>query len=152
MAAAVEQRAEELLQRFQEVIARFERMDISCAKGPQAELRMAEVRIVEHLGGRGPLMMRELAEAANVAVNTMTSIVDGLEAKDVVLRTRVPEDRRIIRVELTAKGAVVYRSVLDEHIAFCRALLSGLTEEEQEIYMVLMRKVARSTNADLWSA
>ncbi len=87
--------------------------------------------------------MRSLAEHLGVAVNSVTSLIDHLEKKGLVHRTRSDVDRRVINVELTESGLKAFEIVSDAKLQFHRALLSALTEDEQEIMLVLFRKIAR---------
>src|SRR5262249_379352 len=89
-------------------------------------------------------MMRQLAEFLTVAVNSVTSIVDNLERKGLVRRQRSADDRRVIRVELTDAGRLMYESIADVHLRLFRSMLGALTEDEQELFMVLFRKIARA--------
>lgn len=89
-------------------------------------------------------MMRELSEHLMVAVNTITNIVDHLERKQYAERVRSTEDRRVIRVVLTDKGRKMYDAFAGTHQQFCTKMLGSLNEDEQDILMVLMRKIARS--------
>ena len=107
-----------------------------------------QLRIIEFLGKEGPHMMRELADFLNVAVNSVTTIVDGLEKKSFVHRNRSDQDRRVIRVELTAGGRGVYQVTTEMRFRMLRSMLGALTDDEQEIFMVLFRKIARAARAE----
>src|SRR4051812_40967992 len=139
---SLDHRAADLQDVVQDILKQFQSVNAAAANGPHVELNMQELRIVEFLGNEGPRMMRELAEHLTVAVNSMTSIVDGLERKDLARRQRSAEDRRVIRVELTEAGQVMYRSIADVNSRLFRSMLGALTEDEQEIFMVLFRKIA----------
>jgi DNA-binding MarR family transcriptional regulator len=139
----LDQRATELRHRLEEFLERFKRTDAVTSGGPHAELSCQDLRVVIHLGDAGPRMMRELAEFLPVAVNTMTTLVDNLEHKQIVQRQRCAEDRRVVRVSLTETGRGFYQTAVDEKMRFFRNMLSMLTEEEQDIFMVLFRKIAR---------
>jgi MarR family transcriptional regulator, organic hydroperoxide resistance regulator len=89
-------------------------------------------------------MMRELAEFLLLAVNSVTSTVDNLEKKHLVRRQRSEEDRRIVHVGLTDVGRNVYNAAVEEKLSLLRGMLAPLTEDEQEIFMVLFRKIARA--------
>ncbi len=104
---------------------------------------MQELRLIEFIGKGGARKMRELSDHLTVAVNSMTSIVDNLERKALVRRQRSAEDRRVIRVELTPPGLEVHRYLLNTRLQLCRSMLGTLTEDEQEIFLVLFRKIAR---------
>lgn len=111
--------------------------------GPHANLGHQDIRVLEYLGDSGPQMMRSVAEHLGLAVNSTTSIVDSLEQKGIAQRTRSSTDRRVIYVELTESGRSVYSSVSEAKLQFHRALLGALSEDEQEILLVLFRKIAR---------
>jgi len=52
----------------------------------------------------GPITIGELAAAERVRPPTMTRLVDGLEGDGLVTREPHPDDRRSVRVRVTAKG------------------------------------------------
>jgi MarR family 2-MHQ and catechol resistance regulon transcriptional repressor len=141
---SLDRRAADLQDVVQDIMKQFQCVDAALANGPHAELNMQEVRVVEFLGNEGPRMMRELAEHLNVAVNSVTSIVDHLEHKGLVRRQRSAEDRRVIRVEMTESGREIYDSLVEIKLRLFRSMLGVLTEDEQEIFMVLFRKIARA--------
>ena len=140
----LDRRAADLQEVVQDILKQFQSVNAAAANGPHAELNMQELRVVEFLGNEGPRMMRELAEHLTVAVNSMTSIVDSLEKKGLVQRHRSEEDRRVIRVELTDPGREVYQSLVEVNQRLFRSMLGALTQDEQEIFMVLFRKIARA--------
>mgnify|MGYP001230962166 CR=1 FL=1 len=119
-------------------------VNAAAANGPHVDLNMQELRLVEFLGNEGPRMMRELAEYIAVAVNSVTSIVDGLENKGLVQRHRSEQDRRVIRVDLTDSGREMYTSLVEVNLRLFRSMLGALSDEEQETFMVLFRKIARA--------
>jgi DNA-binding MarR family transcriptional regulator len=88
--------------------------------------------------------MRELSEYLNVAVNSVTGIVDGLERKGLARRVRSEQDRRAVRVELTSAGEKMKDVIVKANLGLFRSMLGALTEDEQEIFMVLFRKIARA--------
>jgi DNA-binding MarR family transcriptional regulator len=140
----LDRRAADLQEVVQDILKQFQSVHAAAANGPHVELNMQELRLVEFLGNEGPRMMRELAEYLTVAVNSVTSIVDNLERKELVRRHRSEEDRRVIRVELTDPGREVYQSLVEVNLRLFRTMLGALTEDEQEIFMVLFRKIARA--------
>lgn len=141
---SLDRRAADMRDLVQDILKQFQSVNAAAANGPHVELNMQELRVVEHIGIEGPRMMRELAEFLTVAVNTVTTIVDNLVRKELVTRQRSEEDRRVVRVELTEAGRVIYRSVADVNMRLFRSMLGALTEDEQEIFLVLFRKIARA--------
>lgn len=141
---ALDRKADELRLLVGNIIEQFRLIDAVAAEGPHVELSCQELMLVEHLGDSGPRMMRELAGFLLLAVNSVTSIVDKLEARGVVRRRRSEEDRRVVHVELTDAGHEAYRAALEEKKRFLRSMLRALSEDEQEIFLVLFRKIARA--------
>ena len=139
----LDRRAADLRDIVQDMLKQFQSVNAAAANGPHAQLNIQELRVVEFLGDGGPRMMRELAEFLNVAVNSVTSIVDNLEKKELVRRVRSEEDRRIIHVELTSSGGLIYQDALNCVLQLHRTMLGALTEEEQEVLLMLIRKVVR---------
>lgn len=140
----LDRRAADLQDIVQDILKQFQCVNAAAANGSHAELNVQEFRVVEFLGNEGPRMMREVAEYLTVAVNSVTSIVDNLENKGLVLRQRSEEDRRVIRVELTIPGREIYKSLVEANLGLFRSMLGAFTEDEQEIFMVLFRKIARA--------
>ena len=126
-----------------DILKQFTQLHEAAACGPQANLGHQDLRVVEHLGESGPQMMRCLAEHLGVAVNSMTNLVDNLEQKGLAHRTRSEIDRRVIHVDLTEEGKKAFIAASNAKFLFHRALLSALTEDEQQILLVLFRKIAR---------
>jgi DNA-binding MarR family transcriptional regulator len=145
----LDRKAKDLRDVVQEIMFQFRVVDGACANGPHADLSTQELRLLEYLGDRGPRMMRELAEFLLLAVNSVTSTVDNMEQKGLVRRQRSDEDRRVVQVELTDQGRAVYDNAVVAKLRFLRCLLAARREEEQEIYMVLMRKIARAGQTQL---
>jgi MarR family 2-MHQ and catechol resistance regulon transcriptional repressor len=140
----LDRRVADLEELVQDILKQFQCVNAAVANGPHAELNMKELRLVKYLGIEGPRMMRELAEHLSVAVNSVTSIVDHLEQKGFVRRQRSEQDRRVIRVELTDPGQKTYQSLVEATLRFFNSMLGALTEDEQEIFLVLFRKIARA--------
>ena len=86
--ATLEQNATELRNLVAEFRQRFHEVDAAAANGPHASLSLQELRVVERLGDGGRTRMKELAEHLLLAVNSVTSLVDKLEAQGLVRRER----------------------------------------------------------------
>ncbi len=135
-----------------DILKQFQTVNAVAANGPHVELHVQELRVVEFLGNEGPRIMRELAQYLSVAVNTMTSIADSLEKKQLVTRIRCEQDRRVVWIELTDAGKQVHESLVAANLTLFRSMLSALTEDEQEIFMVLFRKIARAGRVQVQKA
>lgn len=137
----LDKRVVELGEIVRGIMQRFESCDAAAANGPHVDLTMQETRVVEFLSESGAQMMRAVADRLGIAVNSVTTLVDNLEQKGLLQRVRSKSDRRVIQLELTAAGRLAGKSVSDVKNRFHREMLAVLTEEEQAILLVLLRKI-----------
>jgi len=149
---SIDERAADLGSVVQDIMKQFQAVHAAAANGPHLALNQQELRVLELLGQDGPQIMRALAQHLSLAVNSVTTIADGLEHKHLIHRSRSDEDRRIVRVELTEGGRESYEALAGAKLQLFRAMLSPLTIDEQEILLVLFRKIARMGRCELLPA
>ena len=106
-------------------------------------LSFQEMHTVEIIGKREEVTMGELARAAKVTQGTMSVMVKKLVKKGLVERSGSPEDLRVIRARLTAKGREAYEQHKEMQMKATREWLSLVSEEEQEIMLMVLNKINR---------
>lgn len=143
----LESRAEDLGNVVRDIVKQFQSLDEQAAQGPHTHLSHQEMRVVEILGEKGMQMMRVIAADLKVAVNSLTKIIDQMEEKELVVRIRSRLDRRVVHVKLTPEGKKSQRALKKSKSNFHRSILSALTDDEQQILLVLFRKIARAGSA-----
>lgn len=111
--------------------------------GSEIEVSRQETRAIIVLGRTGPTTMSELARTMNLALSTATNTIDRLVVKELVERSRVDDDRRLVQVDLSEKGERLYQSFLDCQAAMGRSMLEDLSLGEREIFLELMAKMTR---------
>jgi DNA-binding MarR family transcriptional regulator len=79
----------------------------------------------------GPRTVGQLATAAGVRPTTLTSLLDRLERRGLLVRRPSPDDRRSLLVELTADGRSVARRVVRAIGDLERRALGPLSEEQR---------------------
>lgn len=145
----LETRISDFERSIREIFKHFQSLHAAAASDPHMNLGHHDFVVIEYLGESGPQMMRALAEHLGLAVNSMTPIVDSLEQRGYVQRTRSESDRRVVNVDLTLEGRRAYDFAHGMKHQFHSALLSALTPDEQEILLVLFRKIARQASAQV---
>ena len=97
----------------------------------------------------GPVSMGELSRGLNVPLSTATRIVDWLVKNRYAERSDDPDDRRVVRVELTRSGKETYHSI---H-AFIREkierALGQFTADERATFLSLLNKVLTEFEKDI---
>lgn len=105
-------------------------------------LTLSQYAILQALSGRDAARVRDLAAEAGISPSTATRILDTLERRAIVRRTRSPEDRRGVTVTLTDSG----RAALCAQDAWLRgrqrAFFEGLPAHERELAPDLLVRLA----------
>jgi DNA-binding MarR family transcriptional regulator len=105
----------------------------------------------------GPLMIldcgmgdtaAELARVADVDTGAMTRMLDRLELKGLVRRSPCPNDRRVMKLELTAEGQKLCREIPFGLSRVLNAFLHGFTEAELETFKALTRRMLANAHRD----
>jgi DNA-binding MarR family transcriptional regulator len=82
----------------------------------ESGLSMTQCKALLELGGLGettePRQLGELAETFGVSVPSMSRAVDGLVGESLATRVEDPDDRRVRRVAITAKGKKLVDTLL----------------------------------------
>lgn len=104
-------------------------------------LTQPQFSVLEALGHLGPLTIGEIGKKMLVTGGCMTVIIDNLERDGLVERIRSTEDRRVIKVGLTAKGNELFQRIFRQHAARITELASVLSEEEQRQLSDLLKKL-----------
>jgi DNA-binding MarR family transcriptional regulator len=85
-------------------------------------ISMAQLHILYTLQRTGEMTMSQLADVLNVSLSNATGLIDRIEERGYVERTRVPEDRRIVMIRVTPDGS----RMLDELDALSDDLLRSV--------------------------
>jgi DNA-binding MarR family transcriptional regulator len=73
-------------------------------------ISMTQLHVMHLLDHHGEMPMSRLAEMLDVSLSNGTGLIDRVEERGFVERTRIPTDRRMVMVRLTPAG----RQMLDE--------------------------------------
>jgi DNA-binding MarR family transcriptional regulator len=68
-------------------------------------------------------------------------MIDQMEKRGLVTRTRSTEDRRVVNLSLTPQGRAVAKSLLPRIVDFWNETLDGFTPAEIETLTDLMRRL-----------
>ncbi len=88
--------------------------------------------------------MGELSQALSVPLSTATRMVDWWVDRGLAERLSDPDDRRIVRIELTDSGRRVHEVIESQISRSIHEVLKCLTSTEQNIVITLLDKVVSS--------
>jgi DNA-binding MarR family transcriptional regulator len=124
---------------------RFQRVMMSRLAPPltDVELSPQDGRALVTLSGRGPITMTDFSELLGVPLSTATRMVERLIEKGLATRSRIEDDRRVVRVDLSEEGKKLNEKFAEHRRAIGNAMLSPLTHGEREIFIELMTKITQ---------
>lgn len=114
----------------------------------QSGLTGPQLLVMKIIKQHGEIHAGVLAKQINLSQATVTTILDRLEKKQFVLRTRSSIDKRVVIVTLTDAGesALLHAPELLQE-SFIQAF-SNLPEWEQSLILSSLQRVATMMNAD----
>jgi DNA-binding MarR family transcriptional regulator len=110
--------------------------------GSDAGLTLSQYGLLELLVDRQSARVQELAAHAGITPSTATRILDALERRGVVERTRSDEDRRAVAVSLTDVGQEVVHAEQEWLRGRQRTFYAALPDAEQELAPDLLFRLA----------
>lgn len=88
-----------------------------------------------------------LARVMECDTGSMTRMLDRLEAKELIVRTRSTDDRRRVRLELTESGGKLADRLIAAIVAVLNRHLVGFSVDELELFKGFLRRMLGNREA-----
>jgi MarR family transcriptional regulator, 2-MHQ and catechol-resistance regulon repressor len=108
----------------------------------------SDFRVLEALLHKGPLPVNAIGKKVDLTTGSITTAIDRLEQKSLVVRKNHPGDRRIRVVELTAKGRRLIEKGYEKHKLHMEKFVGCLTLEERSQLVDLLKRLG-TANAEV---
>lgn len=112
--------------------------------GAEGDVTLPQYRALIVLASRGPQRVADLADALAVNPSTATRMCDRLVRKRLVRRTRTSNDRRVVRVAITAEGQELVGEVTRRRRAEIRRITRRLPEGDAAAVVTALRHFAKA--------
>ena len=109
----------------------------------RANLTGPQLTVVKILEGIGDLSLSELSERIRAQNSTVTGIIDRMVREGLVVRARSNEDKRVVKIKLTPKGAKLARAIKVEPMEVFRTALDSLSDTETRALLEILLKISR---------
>ena len=106
-------------------------------------LNVGEFKVLMKLDMHGAMTAGELADVLSLSTGATTNRLDGLEEAGYITRTRDPEDRRSVLVDITDPGREVLERIVEAQGGEERDLLAVLEPAEHDRLNELLRAIVR---------
>ena len=107
-------------------------------------INLSEFAVLEALYQKGELTVQQICQKVLINSGSMTYVIDKLVKKGLLNRKTSAGDRRVYYIQLTNEGRTFMDDIFPKHEAFISDIFSSLSEEEQEQFITMMKKVGFS--------
>ena len=110
-------------------------------------MKSSDFAVIEAVYSKGRQTIRQISEAVLINTGSITYVIDKLENNGLVERVDCKEDRRVVYIQITDKGKKLMDEIFPKHQQVIEALFEGVTAEEKEIVLDVLKKVGRKGEA-----
>lgn len=107
----------------------------------KGKITLPQFLLLELLDKQGESKMTVLARFMKVTTAAMTGIVDRLVRDDYAVRVYEPEDRRIIKVKLTSKGADLVKRINHQRRKMIIEIFARISKEDRQDYLGVLMQI-----------
>lgn len=109
-----------------------------------ADLTMSQFAVLEALLHLGSMGQSDICGKLLLSGSNITTVIDNLEKRELVRRTRRSDDRRVVDVALTEAGRKLITRLFPAHAQRITNLFSALTPRQQDQLADLCRTLGKS--------
>ncbi|AQW21648.1 MarR family transcriptional regulator [Lentilactobacillus curieae] len=120
-------------------IMRIEESEIR--KSRFKDVTAKELHLIHAIGLHAHKTTSEVANYLKLSKGTLTANINTLERKGYVKRVPNQVDRRIINLELTDKGRILFRAHSAFHSALVKSVLDGFSDDNVEIIEQVLKRL-----------
>jgi MarR family 2-MHQ and catechol resistance regulon transcriptional repressor len=105
------------------------------------DMCLSDFAVLELLLHKGPQKVNDIGRRINLTSGSISTAIDRLEKRELVVRTFEKEDRRARVVKLTPRGKSRITDVFATHAVAMEEASQGLTKSERTTLAHLMKKL-----------
>ena len=110
-------------------------------------LTPAQFDVIATLGDTPGMTCKQLGEGTLITKGTLTGVLDRLEERGLVSRSRGERDSRQVYVKLTPEGEKVFQATFQPHVDHLGRHFAGIPLERQTQLTELLRELQQSFEA-----
>ena len=107
------------------------------------EITVPQMIILNILKEKNRCMMSEIAKFLSVTTSAATGLVDRMVKSNLIKRTADKKDRRIIKIEMTAKGRRIIDGIQNRRYEMMMDIFGKLEPVERKRYLSTVKKIYR---------
>lgn len=120
---------------------KFKQYTAAALRQNNVDLTPEQFLLIDLLWNHGPMSQQAIADKMQKDKNSVTKLVDALEAKGLVIRKKDENDRRSNLLVLTQKAEEMKESAKEKGISVLDRALEGISEEELKAFLATLNKL-----------
>lgn len=119
---------------FHRLLARAHHLHVKVASADLAKIGVTQgqPRLLHYLSENDGCIQKDICDRCDLEAATVTNILAAMEKAGAITRESDPEDRRVLRVYLTAKGRQTASRVLEIFATIEEECFRGFSERDRE--------------------
>lgn len=115
---------------------------------PQTEYKLASghVLILLHVFNKTTCTASDIASFLGITSGGVTGLTDTLLKNNLINRTRLESDRRVVQITLTNEGEKIVEQITEERAKMFTQLFQNMDEKEIEEIVRIFKKLNRMLN------
>ena len=109
---------------------------------------IVEARCMRKLHEKKQLTVNQLAQEMSLTSSRVTRIIDGLVAKEVVVRESGENDRRVYNLSLTPKGEKLANDLIQDHIKIHEQIINKIPEKNHHLMIEILQQLNKAV--EVW--
>lgn len=109
----------------------------------EKNLTISQFGILETLYHIGPMCQKELGSKILKSTANITTVIDNLEKRNLVVRIRNENDKRYITVELTGDGKDLISEIFPSHVKKIESLFQILNSDQKKSLQSLCKTLGK---------
>lgn len=105
------------------------------------ELTPGQPKVLDYLRDHDGATQKEIAAACFLEAATITSVLNGMEAKGMIERRRLNGNRRSFHIFMTPKGRQLQKQIEQVFLRLEEKTFQGIPQEQQAAFMDLFTKL-----------
>lgn len=107
-------------------------------------MTLPQMLTLNYLAKTGAVSMKTLAGFMNCSTAAATGMVDRLVRAGLVIRSMVPQDRRVIKVRITGKGQRLVKETIEKRRETIVRVFGRLSETDRNDYLRVLFSIQRN--------
>lgn len=107
----------------------------------RGQITLPQFWALEYISRKGDCLMSDLAGSLNISRPAATGLVDRLISQKLVSREDDSEDRRVVKIHITAKGKKIVSNIWDQKKRTIISVFSKLSAQDRRQHLRIFEQV-----------